>query len=657
MVTDGMRKLRLSGLGALALPLVVGLAWQPCAALAQSFTVHNGETAGPQALISVGDTGLIELGGTVNASGGAPGVIMLGADQTLDIFGSIVTVDAFGHGVYSQVAGATVNNAGSITTNGPIANGIYSIGADVAITNSGSILTTGPIGYGISSTGAGATITNSGSIETTGPIGYGIESQGAGAAIVNSGSIATTGSFGYGIFSSGLDATIINSGSISTTGSFGYGISSSGANATITNTGSIATTGSFGYGIYAAGADATVTNSGSIVAWEAIRFDQGNATLKLLSGTAIQGAVSFAGSGNTVSFGPGLNAVMTFSGAGVPATIETSGNPYAVSGNTVAVLDRTGLALTDEMALSLAGDIAGAVGRGPSACLAPDGTPSGETEDCATTAWFTGFGGYGGRDGNEGSVASAYGYGGALAGLEFSPGEGFTAGLFIGAAAGHGSAGTAQETALSGGVVGGYAGVARDGYFVDFYAALGLLGTESERTVANNSIDDGLYTASATEDGAFFNPAVTVGADLDTGNGILTPSLRLRYTALGLDGYADAGGGGGLAVDARTVHELEIRAQAAFALTPVVTEAGEVAWTLRAGADAIDRQGDVSAELLGQDITFASAAAGTLYRGFAGLDLDYALPSGSNLFGNLELRLDDQLGRSATAQVGVGGAF
>ena len=626
----GGRGLSLSGLRALA--LTGGLALQPCAALAQSFTVVDGQTVGQQAMFNAGDIGVIELGGTVSPAAGQTGVMMGAEDQVLDNVGSITTTGAFGYGVYSQSADATIDNSGSIATTGAFGYGIYSLGVDATIDNSGSITTADAFGYGIFSAGADATITNSGSI-------------------------TTTQSFGYGIFSAGTDATITNSGDIATTGALGDGIYSNGADATIDNSGSIAATGSISTGINAAGADATVINSGSIIAYEAIRFSQGNATLNLLSGSAIQGSLFFSGTGNTVSFGPGLNAVMTFSGAGIPGTIEASGNPFAIDGNTIAVLDRTGFALKEDMALSLAGDIAGAVGRGPSTCLAPDGTPSGESGDCSTKAWATGFGGFGGRDGDESSVALAHGHGGALAGLEFSPGDGFTGGLFIGGAAARGIAGTAQETGLSGGVAGGYAGFARDDYFVDFYAAVGMLGTDSERTVANNSIDGGLYTSSATEDGVFFNPAVTIGADLDTANGILTPSLRLRYTALKLDGYAETGSSDELTVDARTVHELEIRAQAALALTPVATEAGEVSWTLRAGADAIDRRGDVSAKLLGQDITFASAAAGTLYRGFAGADLDYALTGGGSVFSDLEVRVDDQLGQSAAAHVGLSGAF
>lgn len=628
----GSRGLSLAGLGALALVLVVGLALQPGTAVAQSFTVVDGQTTGQQVMLNVGDSGVIELGGTVSPAAGQTGVIMGAVDQMLDNAGSIATTGAFGYGVYSQNADATIDNSGSIATTGAFGYGIYSLGVDATIDNSGSITTADAFGYGIFSAGAGATITSSGSI-------------------------ATTQSFGYGIFSAGADATITNSGDIATTGALGDGIYSAGADATITNSGSIAATGSISTGINAAGADATVINSGSIIAYEAIRFSQGNATLKLLSGSAIQGSLFFSGTGNTVSFGPGLNAVMTFTGAGIPGTIETSGNPFAIDGNTIAVLDRTGFALKEDMALSLAGDIAGAVGRGTSTCLAADGTPSGEAEDCSTTAWLAGFGGFGGREGDESSVASAYGHGGALAGVEFSPGDGFTGGLFIGGAAARGSAGTADETALSGGVAGGHAGFARDGYFVDFYAAMGVLDTDSERTVANNSIDFGVSTASGTEGGSFFNPAVTIGADLDTASGILTPSLRLRYTALKLDGYAETGSSDELVVDARTVHELEIRAQAALALTPVATEAGEASWTLRAGADAIDRRGDVSAELLGQDVTFTSAAAGTLYRGFAGVDLDYALAGGDSLFGDLELRLDDQLGQSAAAHVGLTGAF
>src|SRR5690606_15868156 len=160
-------------------------------------------------------------------------------------------------------------------------------------------------------------------------------------------------------------------------------------------------------------------------------------TLNLLAGTAIQGGIAFLGVGNTVSFGPGLNALMTFTGAGgMPDTVETSGNPYVIDGSIIAVLDRAGFVLTEDMTLAVAGAIAGGRGRGFGHCLPGDG------EDCSAGAWRTGLGGCGGFAGTDGLAGGEHMHGGALAGLEFMPESGIGGGFFVGAAVARGIVGT-----------------------------------------------------------------------------------------------------------------------------------------------------------------------------------------------------------------------
>src|SRR5690606_28356934 len=158
--------------------------------------------------------------------------------------------------------------------------------------------------------------------------------------------------------------------------------------------------------------------------------------------------------------------------------------------------------------------------------------------------------------------------------------------------------------------------------------------------------------------GYFVNPAVTFGADIKTPLGTLTPSLRLRYTALLLDGYSESGSGDGLVVDARAVHEVDLRAQLALALTPIETEQGAAAATVRAGADIVHRQGDaISGKLMGADIGFASPGDGTRYGGFAALDLEIELTGGAVLRGSLEAGLDTASRHSVSAKAGISGAF
>ena len=125
-----------------------------------------------------------------------------------------------------------------------------------------------------------------------------------------------------------------------------------------------------------------------------------------------------------------------------------------------------------------------------------------------------------------------------------------------------------------------------------------------------------------------------------------------------LYGYTESGSGDGLVVAARAVHEVELRAQLALALTPAGTEQGVVSSTLRAGADIAHQHGDaVSGQLMGQDIAFASPGDGTRSRGFAALDLNLALTGGAALTGSIEAGLDTAGGYSALAQFGINGAF
>lgn len=609
--------------GAATLPLASALALSP--ALAQNFTVESPDVVGQQFMANPGGVGVIEAGGTVSTDA-VPAVVMFANDQMVENFGLVVTTGSFADGIASLNPTATISNFGTISIAGSSAYGIRSEGEKATITNSGTISTMGSSGaHGIMSAGENATITNSGTISITGFGAYGIYSSGQTATISNSGTISTTGDDAHGIqvlntattitntgtistagedsygiagFSTASDVMITNAGAILTTGRNGHGIIAGGPFGTFTNSGTISTTGIEAYGIYSTRMDATLinsgtisvagigsvgiisveqnatlTNSGSIISeqYDAIFLLGTNATLNLLAGTVIQGGIRFdPAAENTVSFGPGLNALMTF--YDIPDTILTGDNPYAVNGTTIAVLDRGGFALSDDMALTLASDVAGMTG-GPGQCVASADGSTGD-DACDTEAWLAGFGGFGGRSDSSDLAGYDYASGGAVAGLEFTPGGGVSGGVFLGAMAARGTVGESQDTTQRGGVVGGHAGFAQDGHFADFYAALGVLQIDSERSVADNTVDGGLALASASQAGYFISPAVTIGADLEAGAGILTPSLRLRYTALSLDGYSESGAADAVVVDDRLVHELELRAQLALALTPRVTEDG-----------------------------------------------------------------------------------
>ncbi len=79
---------RLGGPVRLGATLVaLGVALAPGIAAAQSFTVADGQSVGPQVLTGAGDIGVIELGGEVVAAG-TPGVELQASGQRVENAGS-----------------------------------------------------------------------------------------------------------------------------------------------------------------------------------------------------------------------------------------------------------------------------------------------------------------------------------------------------------------------------------------------------------------------------------------------------------------------------------------------------------------------------------------------------------------------------------------
>ncbi len=199
------------------------------------------------------------------------------------------------------------------------------------------------------------TITNNGTISTTD--GTGIYAR-ARNTIVNSGTISTTGLGANGILVQDPGNTIINSGTISTTGNGAYAINLADNSNTVVNSGTILTAGNGATGINASSPDSTITNSGLIQVTgssDAIRLGSAHSTLNLQPGSVIIGGLNFT-TGNALTVDNGLSVALTFNNK-LPATITTSGAPFAVSGNQVAVVDPTAFSQQDEMLADLTSGI------------------------------------------------------------------------------------------------------------------------------------------------------------------------------------------------------------------------------------------------------------------------------------------------------------
>jgi len=642
------------------------------AAMAADFTVRSGETVfDTQELTDQGDRGVIEAGGVISMAIG-PAVRSSNDDQTVTNHGLLTTTGNSAYGIWSQGDNAAIDNGGNITTSENFADGIVSEGANARIDNGGDISTFGEFADGITSGGANARIDNRGDIATSDREARGILSGGPDARIDNSGDITTLDFAAYGIYSTGDDARIDNSGDITTSASFVFGILSEGADARIDNSGGIRTSGVNAYGIWLRASGAALTNSGTVISEQsyAIAFDNEQATLNLLAGSAIQGGIRFDVPGTaTLNIGPGLNTALTFEG--LPTTINSNGAPMVVQGSLVAVVDPTGFSAQDEMLTDLTRAIAGSVDARLNAArfgYAPATGPvmayaEADAPEAAQTGgqaggqfgyvtglagsqggpgfWAAGIGSYRDQDADGVDVGFDSSLGGLLVGYDAEVSAGTRIGGFIGASASRfdtdGNSQDIDADSYFGGIYGSFTG---ERYFLDLAVTGGLSQQSSDRAIANNLVIGGIEHAEADYDGVFVSPSATIGTTYAMSGGTLIPSFRARYAGLFLDGYEESGSAANLSVDDRDVNVFDFRAQLAYALAARPAGDGSLHAAFRLGADATFADNDdVQAALLGTGLNFSVSGDDTL-RGFAGVDLSYLTEGGSSFFLGAEAGYD-----------------
>ena len=290
-------------------------------------------------------------------------------------------------------------------------------------------------------------------------------------------------------------------------------------------------------GIAALGDSSVVTNSGRVFSNQsaAIYFGAPSATLNLLGGTSIQGPVAFSGGGNTVTFGPALNAVMSFAGSGLPQTILTGGRPFVIGGSSVAVVDITGFASSGALIKDLTDGIAGVT---EARMFSPyDGVP---TPHNGPEAWVSTFGGVRSQGGLGASAGFSEALGGVVTGAESRSGDGFLCGVLLGVAAGSTEVDDdAQEIVHRSMFAGGYLGYDGGAHFAEATLVAGVLDEQSHRRVANNMILCGVEVARDDFNSVFLSPSLSFGTRLPVAAGTLIPSMRLRYAGLFVDDYEE----------------------------------------------------------------------------------------------------------------------
>lgn len=656
------------------------------AAQAQGFTILDGQMEGQQVMSGPGDVGVIQLGGLLATVGPVEDVVVMGGDQqtfsnsgtilgsgllSVGVFSSGGDADIFNFGniwhsgigavgIFSGGDFAYIENDGSIETTGvqssgivstgaiadvfnygsisAVGSGVYTSGSEAIVESSGSILVSGDGAVGIRNDGAYSEAYNYGLIETTGLGGMGILATTPEAYIENGGDIVTHGDGSLGIVAAGAISDVYNYGFIGSTGAGAGGIATAADDVWIVNDGLIEGVGPGSFGVISAGEWTQLTNSGGIFVNPgevAIGLAGNYATLVLESGTVIQGGMSFAGSEGLLVIGDGLNTALTFNPT--PAYLNTSGNPFATSGDLLAVVDPAGLDAEIAGADQLSATIADAVGHRIM-----------EARD--NRAWAMGIGAFGSQTGALSDLRFHNALAGFLAGVDWQVNETVEAGVFGGGAVSSATS-TAQQIDASSALIGSRLRWQNNGFFTDLAAFVGGGAYGSDRLIVNNLVIGGLQHAVADYGGYFWGASFNAGKSYETSRAIFTPSLRLRYLGVANGAFAETGSAADLSVEGRSASIYELRSQIAVSTPALPVDGGRVAWGGRVGVERKwTGHQSVSANLLAQPIVLSGGGTRSNLRGFVGLDARFTAESGYTLGAAAEFGAGDA-GASASFNV------
>lgn len=543
-------------------------------------------------------------------------VIQTGATNGAEI----VTQGTDAHGIYLMATAdmGTILNSANIFTNGARSAGIRNDGDNARITNSGEITTSGLDAHGVwNEAAAGSQIENSGFIEVSGQTAYGLyAADSSGAVLINSGEILATGDFGYGIMTfSGSNLSVINSGLIRAEGAAEGGIIAITDATTVLNSGEIRTDPGI-VGIIALRDDVFVRNTGRIFSGLgagdlSFSSDALNTHLRLDPGSIIVGEFEFIVGGATLDVGL-PNAAMTWDAAAAPDIILSDGRPQLVVANTLYVFDPDHFAALDRSAFGTIDRIGFTLDQRRAA-----GGAEGRS------VWATG------------TIASADDtdtLSGMLGGT-FALSADRRIGGFVG------TQDTEYETPFSSSQIDSRAtfggltwGGTTDYGFFETALSFGTVSSTSTRRVANNTVPTGIENAVSSLDSRFFSLSATFGTETRFNEIDLRPSLRLRYSWVQSDAFAETGSQADLTVEERSAQRLDLRAKVETDLAPRRTALGPMAVTLYGGLDlAYTDADDVRAVAAGQPVVFGTGQSGTSLQGFIGGHATIATRNGASL--------------------------
>lgn len=594
--------------------------------------LNTGEILGSfNAIRSVGNIGSITNQGDMR--GGQESIVVGGNLGSLRNDGLIESIDSDGLSVAGQIT--ELNNAGQII--GADGNGVNAGNGIGALVNSGLIQ--GQAG-GVFSDGAITSLNNSGTIHGTDGIGLyanditdfvnaGTVSSGnsTGAETDNIGTLHNKGRIegrDYGLYVQGDVTEFQNHGTIS--GQVEAGFESTGVVSSFVNNGTISSGDSAAVVLNDA---ESFTNSGLIIG-DTVAFEIYGSTgtdIVLRQGSNIQGLIDIFGP-STLHTDPGMNLDLTFLND-VPVVENTSGSPFAVSGDKIVVVDPAGFTGPDLFANDLTRSIFDVLGN--TSARVPLIKREDKTE---RNVWISGFGG---QNQVSGDSVLQDSYGGLIAGIDLPAADGSLFGLFGGYASGDITSDNSDNMFTSKAIFAG------GQYYRDFGSNFirasvvgGQLSSDGSRQVFNNLAAGGVETGSSDHDGYFVSPSIEVGTRFDNllANKPLLASLQLSYLHLSEDGYTETGIASPITVDDSQSDYLNARAQVTLPHEFSLGAGPDALLELTAGIDGQFTLGDASrkATVLGSEITLDPTYDDQFIRGFFGGSLRQQTRDGRGVF-------------------------
>jgi uncharacterized protein with beta-barrel porin domain len=468
---------------------------------------------------------------------------------------------------------------------------------------------------------------------------------------------------------------VVNSGSaVASTGnasSFARAISLIGNNSTLVNSGSAAAFGGGG-------------NSTAIVLFGT------NDTLTLLPGSRIIGPIALAKAGDTVNIvsGHDIASLLTFGtvaggsfGVGLAGqTINvTGGAPVVINGNQIATLDPTAFALQDRVLMDFTGAASSAIdsrfaemgsgsgsSTGMSVGYAADTNASAvpfplkakaPATDRTTVVWAKAFGGGRSQDADGPDLKASNELADGVLGADWAVNGLLRAGLFGGGGAGRLAVDMNSQTVDTNyGFGGGYGRLDWGGSFLDLKVWGGGSQSSSTRQVANNLAPNGMESATASYNGAFFTPEVAYGRRVLLGDGLLlTPAARLRYVAGWFDGYTESGSAQALTVASRTVQDLEERLEVTVSNTSRATWGQPIDAHATIGVVGIERIGGdaVNGTLIGAPLSFIVPGESAVAGGYLATGFDWHVNASTSVFTGAEATVYSDKSRTGVARGGL----